>query len=107
MQVHLYGLQVEVASHLCRSLSITVCSHALDIWDASDKLKAAWHERKSPAVISIGHQQPGRGSYTGLMVRRVIYQLLSSASYRLLQAAPSLPVYHSVDGLAHVDAYCM
>ena len=64
-QVHLYGLQVEVASHLCRSLSIIVCSDALDIWDASDVLKAAGHDRKIPAVISIGHQQAGPASNTG------------------------------------------
>ena len=95
-QVHLYGLRVEVASHSCRSLSITVCSDALDIWDASDELKTAGHDRKIPAVISIGHQQAGPTSNTGRlhhvnslslskskaasghdsMVREVFYQVL-------------------------------
>ena len=68
-QVHLYGLRVEVASHLCRSLSIIVCSDALDIWDVSDGLKAVGHDRKIPAVISIGHQQAGQASYTGRLQR--------------------------------------
>ncbi len=68
MQVHLYGLRVEVASHLCRSLSIIVCSDALEIWDASDEPKTAGHDRKISAVISIGHQQAVPASSTGRLL---------------------------------------
>ena len=64
--MHLRGLQVVVASHLCWSLSITVCSDALDIW-AADELKAAGHDRRMPAVISIGHQQAGTAPYAGCL----------------------------------------
>ncbi len=62
VQVLLCGLHVEVASHSCGSMSIVVCSDALDIWDATKELKLSGINAKEPAVISIGQQEAAQGS---------------------------------------------
>ncbi len=65
VQVLLCGLHVEVASHSCGSMSIIVCSDALDIWDATKESKLSGIDKKEPAVICIGQQQAAQGSSSG------------------------------------------
>jgi len=62
VQVLLCGLHVEVASHSCGSMSVIVCSDALDIWDATKESKLSGNDTKEPAVICIGQQQAAQGS---------------------------------------------
>ena len=61
LQVLLSGLHVEVAGHSCGSLSIVVCSDALDIWDATKQASRGAPDARQPAVISIGQRQVRQG----------------------------------------------
>ena len=63
LQVLLSGLHVEVTSHCCGSLSIIVCSDALDIWDAARQARQGASDDRQPAVISIGQRQVGQGRF--------------------------------------------
>ena len=62
VQVLMYALHVEVASHICGSLGIIVCSDSLDIWDTSKGPQPPGSGQKEPAVISVGQQQSAQGS---------------------------------------------
>ena len=99
LQVLLSGLHVEVASHSCGSLSIIVCSDALDIWDANRQARQGAPDARQPAVISIGQRHVGQGRLQRLDALQRARSDEGSASSTQVGQVPSRGIQHTKNGV--------